>query len=133
MGYIDEDKIQLDISDHCVVRAWFKVNPRENKNWKNKGYKEISWIAKEEDRMIDFERSFIPKIGRHFSFKRCMGKIKQSMEQTMRRKKKIKQGRRGKETILAAEWVDQELIDQIQQTMEICQEKRRTRRGDQAV
>merc|ERR1712179_715468 len=111
--YIDEDKIQLDISDHCVVRAWFKVNPRENKNWKNKGYKEISWIAKEEDRMIDFERSFIPKIGRHISFKRCMGKIKHSMEQTMRRKKRIKQGRKGKETILAAKWVDQELIDGI--------------------
>merc|ERR1711909_14080 len=38
--YIDEDKIQLDISDHCVVRAWFKINPGENKNWKSNGYKE---------------------------------------------------------------------------------------------
>merc|ERR1711909_174601 len=129
--YIDEDKIQLDISDHCVVRAWFKVNPRENKNWKNKGYKEISWIAKEEDRMIDFERSFIPKIGRHISFKRCMGKIKQSMEQTMRRKKKIKQGRRGKETILAAEWVDQELIDEIKLRVKYNRQWRYARkRGD---
>merc|ERR1712030_215905 len=92
--YIDEDKIQLDISDHCVVRAWFKINPRENKNWKNKGYKEISWIAKEEDRMKDFERTFLPKIGRHISFKRCMGKIKHSMELTMRRKKRIKLGKK---------------------------------------
>merc|ERR1712055_1106560 len=63
MGYIDEDKIQLDISDHCVVRAWFKIN--------------------------------------------------HSMEHTMRRKKRIKQGRKGKDTILAAKWADQELIDGI--------------------
>merc|ERR1712179_896622 len=112
--YIDEDKIQLDISDHCVVRAWFKVNHGVNKaNWKKNGYREISWIAKEEDRMEDFERTFLPQIGKRISFKRCIKKIKYSMELTMRRRKRIKLGKKGKETILAAKWVDQEMIDNI--------------------
>ena len=29
--HIDEDKMQLDISDHSVVRAWFKLKPRGEK------------------------------------------------------------------------------------------------------
>ena len=125
--------MQLDISDHCVVRAWFKINPRGiNTTWKKASYKEIHWIAKEEDRMEDFERTFLPKIGRCTTFKKCMGKIKNTMELTMRRRKRIKLGRKGKETILAAKWVDQELIDnvkeQIQQAMEICKNKGSTRR-----
>ena len=35
------------------------------------------------------------------------------MELTMRRRKRIKIGKKGKETILAAKWVDQELIENI--------------------
>ena len=26
--YIDEDRVQLDISDHCAVRAWFRMGTR---------------------------------------------------------------------------------------------------------
>ena len=112
--YIDEDRIQLDISDHCVVRAWFKINQRgSNTNWKKNEYKEISWIAREEDRMETFKNNFLPKVGKHKSFKKCIKKIKDSMELTMRRRKMIKLGKKGKETILAAKWVDQELIENI--------------------
>ena len=33
--YIDEEKTQLNISDHCLVRAWFKVGTNnERTNWK---------------------------------------------------------------------------------------------------
>ena len=33
--YIDEDKIQLNISDHCLVRVWFKIGTNnERTNWK---------------------------------------------------------------------------------------------------
>ena len=42
-----------------------------------------------------------------------MNKIKSTLNTTMRKKKRIKLGRKGKETILAAEWMDQEIIDNI--------------------
>ena len=32
--HIDEDKILLDISDHCLVRAWFKLGTSVKTNWK---------------------------------------------------------------------------------------------------
>ena len=45
--HIDEDRMQLDISDHCVVRAWFKLKSRGDRtSWKNNKTKEIVWIKK---------------------------------------------------------------------------------------
>ena len=42
-----------------------------------------------------------------------MKKIKTTIDVILRKKKRIKIGKRGKQTILAAEWVDQELTDNI--------------------
>ena len=42
-----------------------------------------------------------------------MEKMKSTLNIVLRKKKRIKLGKKGKETMLAAEWVDQELIDNI--------------------
>ena len=42
-----------------------------------------------------------------------MKKMKMTLDSVLKRKKRIKLGRKGKKTILAAEWVDQELIENI--------------------
>merc|ERR1712055_477063 len=42
--HIDEDRVQLDISDHCTVRAWFKMGNRgesKKESWKKTKYKDI--------------------------------------------------------------------------------------------
>merc|ERR1711913_27631 len=52
-------------------------------------------------------------IGKNTTFKGYMGKVKTTLNSTMRKKKRIKVGGRGKKTILAAEWVDAELISNI--------------------
>merc|ERR1711874_76622 len=114
MGYIDEEKTQLNISDHCLVRAWFKVGTNnERTNWKKAKTKEIKWIGKDEKSLKKFEEAFILLIGKSTTFKGCMGKIKTTLNSTMRKKKRIKVGGRGKKTILAVEWVDAELISNI--------------------
>ena len=41
---IDEEKELLNISDHCLVRAWFQMGPKLRTNWKIPGTKEIQWI-----------------------------------------------------------------------------------------
>ena len=32
--HVDEGMIVLDISDHCLVRAWFKLGTINRTNWK---------------------------------------------------------------------------------------------------
>merc|ERR1711874_412747 len=45
--HIDEDKILLNISDHCLVRAWFKLGTNLKTNWKKTQIKDIQWIKKD--------------------------------------------------------------------------------------
>ena len=48
--FIDEEKTQLNISDHCLVRAWFRIGTNnERTKWKKAKFKEIKWISKKED------------------------------------------------------------------------------------
>ena len=84
--------VQLDISDHCVVRAWFRLKSRgDSTNWKKANTKEIQWIKKDGEALSNFEEAFLPKIGKCTTFKSCMNKIKSTLNTTMR-KKRIKLG-----------------------------------------
>ena len=39
--HIDEGKELLNISDHCLVRAWFKIGSEENIKWNKQKKKDI--------------------------------------------------------------------------------------------
>merc|ERR1711874_627761 len=65
--------------------------------------------SKDEESLVSFENA-LTQIGKKISFKGCMGKMKKTLNSTMRRNKKIKLGEKMKNKILAAEWVDEELI-----------------------
>ena len=52
-------------------------------------------------------------LGKRSGFNRIMTKIKATQEKELKVKKSIKVGRRGEEKIQAAEWVDEELRDNI--------------------
>ena len=41
--FIDEDKIDLDISDHNLIRAWFNMGVSEEIKWKKPRYEIIEW------------------------------------------------------------------------------------------
>merc|ERR1711874_572094 len=66
--HIDEEKEFLNISDHCLVRAWFKMSPKLRTNWKKTKIKEIQWIKKDEESLKRFESALLPKIGKNTSF-----------------------------------------------------------------
>ena len=59
------------------------------------------------------EEALLSMIGKKIGFNKIMKKIKISQERTLKVKKRIKIGRRGEIRILAAEWVDEELRDNI--------------------
>ena len=111
--FIDEEKELLNISDHCLVRAWFKVGPQPKTNWKKPEFKEIEWIKKDVDSLKEFEKDLLPKLGKKTSFDGLMRKIKTSQNKVLKKKKRIRIGRRGNKKVTAAEWVDIELIENI--------------------
>ena len=61
------------------------------------------------------EEDLIPMIGKKIGFSDFMRKIKISQEGKLKVKKRIKVGKKGDTRILAAEWVDEELKDNIKQ------------------
>ena len=130
--HIDEDRTMLSISDHSLVRVWFRLGTdKESTDWNKKKYKTITWISREEDRMKIFETAFLPKIGKKISFKKCMDKLKSTLNSTMRRKKRIKLGNKNKVKLLAAEWVDDELISNIKLRSQYSREWRYARKNKQ--
>ena len=58
-----------------------------------------------------------------------MEKMKSTLNITLKKKKRLKLGRRGKTTMLAAEWVDQELIDNIKTRSRLSRDWRRARKN----
>merc|ERR1711874_302898 len=74
--------------------------------------KEIQWIKKDEESFKKFEAAFLPKIGKSTSFGGFMKKVKTTQDVVLKKKKRIKVGKRGKQNVIA-EWVDLELIDNI--------------------
>merc|ERR1711874_593240 len=82
-------------------------------NWKKPEFKEIKWIKKDIDSLKEFEKDLLPKLGKKKSFDGLMRKIKTSQNKVLKKKKRIKIGRRGNKKVTADEWVDIELIENI--------------------
>merc|ERR1711874_775665 len=132
--HIDEDKTMLNISDHNLVRAWFKIGPNNNKpSWKKPTKKHITWISRDEDRLNLCANSFKEKIGKKHSFWKCMSKLKTSIDETMKRRKMINLGGKGKLKLISAEWVDKELIDNIKLRSKLSREWRLARKRKEPV
>ena len=60
--HIDEEKMLLDISDHNLVRAWFKISPIHKSKNKKETYKNLSWIKKDEESFEKFKNHFKKQI-----------------------------------------------------------------------
>ena len=107
--HIVEERAILNISDHNLVRAWFKLKPDRYKIKKRKPKKKITWISRKAECLQNCLESFKRKVGRKHSFKGCINKLKTSVEHTMRKSVKKKPGNKN-QSLRAAPWVDKELI-----------------------
>merc|ERR1711874_17947 len=112
--YIDEERSLLNISDHNLVRAWFKINPGHKKvKWNKTTRKCITWISRDEGRLVKCAESFKRKIGKKISFRKCMNKLKSSIDENLKRRKKVKLAGKNQVKMISAPWVDEELIENI--------------------
>merc|ERR1711874_124177 len=57
--------------------------------------------------------SFKRKIGKKISFKKCMNKLKSSIDENLKRRKKVKLAGKNQVKMISAPWVDEELIENI--------------------
>ena len=128
--WIDEDKTMLNISDHNLVRAWFKMRNENYSAIKKKPKKKITWISRNPEMIQKCVENFKAKIGKKHTFKNCMDKIKVSVDHTMKKSHRKKPGGK-KQTLRAAPWLHKELIDNIGLRSKYSREWRYARkRGD---
>ena len=129
--WIDEEKALLNVSDHNLVRAWFRIGNDNFRKPTKKSVREITWISREQDRLDLCVGNFKEKIGKKISFRGCMSKIRSSVEYAMRRRAKRRPGGKKKLTLKAAPWVDEDLIRNIKLRSALSREWRYARkRGD---
>merc|ERR1712030_134577 len=89
-------------------RVWFTMKNNNTKWKKTNPKKTIEWVGKDEKSLKKFETAFEAQIGKKTSFKKCIDKIKYTVNHTLRKKKKI-----SNKLILAAVWMDEELRNSI--------------------
>ena len=128
--HIDEDKALLRISDHNLLRAWFKVGPTSKPRWKKGKQKVITTIKKDEESLEQCRETLRRHIGKNTSFNKFMKKLNISVNQTLRKRKRIRVGKKGNKLIRAAEWVDQELMDNIRLRMKLNRNWRFSRKNN---
>ena len=69
-------------------------------------------------------------IGKNTSFNKFMRKLKPTVNITLKKKKRIKVGKKGNKTIRAAEWIDQELIENIRLRIQLNKSWRFSRKNN---
>ena len=84
---INEDKTLLDISDHCLVRAWFKIGHTQQIKCRKPTYKNINWIKKDEESYEEFKIAFRKLIGKKCSFNKYMNKLKRTLNTILLKRK----------------------------------------------
>ena len=62
---IDEEKALTNLSDHCLVRAWFKIGQIQNIKCRKPIYKNISCIKRDEESYEEFRIAFKKLIGKN--------------------------------------------------------------------
>ena len=82
--HINEDKALLRMSDHNLVRAWFKVGPTSKPRWKKQKQKEITVVKKDEESLEQCRETLRKHIGKNTSFNKFMKKLKISVNPTLR-------------------------------------------------
>merc|ERR1712179_529884 len=80
----------------------------------------------------NFEKTFATKIGKCTKFSSCMNKIKDTLNVTMKKKKRIILGQKDNENILAVEWMNQEIIVNINYRTELNKQWRYARKNGES-
>ena len=127
--HIDEERAILNISDHNLVRAWFKIGHNMKPKWEKKKHKTITVMKKDESSLEKCRNHLKNQIGRSSNFNLFLKKLKTSVNHHLKKRKRIKVGKKGNKIIRAAEWMDLEIIESIKLRMKLNKIWRFSRRN----
>ena len=91
---IDEEKIQLDISDHNLIRTWFSIGKERNEKWKKKEYEVKTYYKTDEESLKNMEKELMSGIKGKISFNTLMDKVELAEDRNLKEQKRIKIGKK---------------------------------------
>ena len=65
---MNENKDEMNISDHNLVKAWFNIGGEIKSSWKKSSYETIQYYKKDVESMKEMEENLVQKIGRKVGF-----------------------------------------------------------------
>ena len=102
---IDENGEEINISDHNLVRSWFKIGREKPGIWNKPKVEYREWYTLEQGALEKMEKEVEKRINGPMSFKGMMAILVVSQEKHLKRTKRVQIGKRG-EDILSAPWID---------------------------
>ena len=72
---IDENAEEINMSDHNLLRAWFKIGRGETIKWEKKRYEIRTWYRTDEESLKNMKEDLLSRISRYMSFNHMMDKI----------------------------------------------------------
>merc|ERR1711888_296989 len=102
---VEENGEEINISDHNLVRCWFKIGREKPSKWKDYKTEYREWYTLDPKALGEMEKELEKRTKGPMSFKGMMAIIMVAQKKPLKRSKKIQIGKKGKEDIVAASWM----------------------------
>ena len=103
---VDENGEELNISDHNLVRCWFRIGRTKATKWGTSKTETRVWYTQNPKALEEMEKDLENRVRGPMSFKGMMAIISVTQEKHLKKSKKIQIGEKEKEEVLAAPWMD---------------------------
>ena len=110
---INENGEEINISDHNLIRAWFKIGRVNGADWKKTETELRKWYTLDQEALENMEKEVENRIRGPISFRGMMGILIISQEKHLKRTRKILIGKKRREEVLSAPWIDRKGIMMI--------------------
>ena len=97
---VDENAEELNISDHNLIRSWFKIGRERGASWRKTRLEERTWYSKDEGSLKKMEGDLEPKIRGPTSFNSMMKKIEITQDKYLKKTRKLRIGTKGKNSTI---------------------------------
>ena len=103
---IDENCEEINISDHNLIRSWYKIGRINGTDWKKPSMEVRKWYTLEPEALGRMEKEIERRLRGPISFRGMMGIIAIAQEIHLKKTRRIQIGVKEEKPILSAPWMD---------------------------
>merc|ERR1712030_275479 len=96
---IDENKEELNISDHNLIRCWFRIGRSKTTKWGNSKTEIRTWYTHDHEVLEEMEKDLENRVRGPMSFKGMMSILSVTQERHLKKTKRIQIGEKEKEVL----------------------------------